>query len=73
MFAGFVTVGVGFTVMVNVLVGPVQKFVPDNKYLGVTVMVAIIGALVLFVAVKEVIFPVPFAARPIVGVLFTQV
>ena len=40
--------------------------------IGVTVMVAVIGTAVEFEAVKGLIFPVPFAPRPIEGVSFDQ-
>lgn len=40
---------------------------------GVTVMVAVTGLLLLLIAVKPVIFPVPLAARPIDVLLFVQV
>jgi hypothetical protein len=36
------------------------------------VMVAVIGEVPLFTALKEDIFPVPLAARPILVVLFVQ-
>jgi hypothetical protein len=62
-----VTVGVGFTVMVNVFEAPGQPFA-----VGVTVMVAVTSAVPVFVAVKDAIFPVPLAARPILAVLFVQ-
>ncbi|MBV6484103.1 MAG: hypothetical protein KFKLKKLM_00587 [Flavobacteriales bacterium] len=39
---------------------------------GVTVMFAVIGAVVVLVAVKEAISPVPFAAKPIVVLSFVQ-
>jgi hypothetical protein len=39
---------------------------------GVTVIVAVIGAFVLLVAVKEGTSPVPFAARPMFMLLFVQ-
>ena len=39
---------------------------------GVTVIVAVIGALVLFTAVKELILPVPDAAKPILVLLLVQ-
>jgi hypothetical protein len=39
---------------------------------GVTVMVAVTGAGVALVAVKDAIFPDPLAARPMDGVLFVQ-
>jgi hypothetical protein len=65
------TVAVGLTVMVNVMVVPVQ-LTPALVYVGVTTMVAVTGAVVLFTAVNELIFPVPLAAKPIEGVLFAQ-
>jgi hypothetical protein len=61
------TVAVGFTVMVNVFAAPVQPFA-----VGVTVIVAVTGALVVFTPLNEGIFPVPLAARPMDGVLFVQ-
>jgi len=54
---------------------PVQPTVPMVK-IGVTVMVAVIGAVPLLVAVKEGIpveLPALFAARPIDGVSLIQV
>jgi len=45
---------------------------PQPDAVGVTVMVAVIGALVVLVAVKAGILPVPLAARPIAGLLFVQ-
>src|SRR5690606_16282771 len=59
--------GVGLTVRLNTSVSPVH---PCAK--GVTVIVAVTGALVLLVPVKEGMFPVPVADRPIEGVLFVQ-
>ena len=41
-------------------------------YVGVTVIVAVIVALVVLVAVNEEILPVPLAARPIAVLLFVQ-
>ena len=61
------TVGTGFTVIVKVMVGPVQPLA-----VGVTVMVATTGTPVMFVAVKLAILPVPAAARPIPGALLVQ-
>jgi len=58
--------GEGFTVIVNVIGAP-EQVVPKLVYLGVTVIVAVIGALVVLVAVKEGIFPVPDEASPIEG------
>jgi hypothetical protein len=65
------TVAVGFTVMVNVIDVPTQ-LTPAFVYVGVTTMVAVIGAVVALVATKEPILPVPLAAKPIEGVLLTQ-
>ena len=62
-----VTAGVGFTVIVNVTGVPAQPFAE-----GVTVTVAVTGALVVFVAVNAVISPEPLAAKPIEGVSFVQ-
>jgi hypothetical protein len=61
----------GLTVMVNVIGVPLQV-PPALVKLGVTVMVATIGAVDPLVAVKEGIFPVPLAARPIAGALLVQ-
>ena len=61
----------GLTVMVNVLTAPVHVTVPF-AYEGVTVMVAITGAVPVFVALKAAIFPDPLAANPIEGLSFTQ-
>ena len=64
---GCTTSGVGLTVMVNISGGPLQ---PNAT--GVTVIVAVTGALVILIAVNEVIFPFPLAARPIEVLLFVQ-
>jgi hypothetical protein len=61
------TTAVGLTVMVNVTDVPGQPAAT-----GVTVIVAVTGALVVLVAVKLGMLPVPDAARPILGVLFVQ-
>lgn len=66
-FATAFTVGVGFTVMVKLTGKPPQ---PVEE--GVTVMVAVIGALVLLVAVKLAILPVPLAASPMAVLLLVQ-
>ena len=63
-----VRVGVGFTVIVNVIGVPLQPFLA-----GVTVIVATSGAEVVFVVAKAPILPVPLAANPIAGVLFVHV
>ena len=65
------TVAVGLTVMVNVLEVPTQLTPPLVK-VGVTVIVAITGVVVVLLATKVGIFPVPLAAIPIDGALFTQ-
>ena len=51
----------------KVLVDPVQPLAD-----GVTIIVAVTGALVVLVAVNDAILPVPFAARPIEVVLFVH-
>ena len=65
------TDGVGFTVIVNVLDAPVQVTPPLVK-VGVTVMVAVMAAVLTLVAVKLAILPVPAAARPMLVLLFVQ-
>ena len=71
-FATALTVGIGFTVIVNVL-GVPATVKPPFEYVGVTVIVATTGAFVVFIAVKAAIVdPVPLAARPILVVLFVQ-
>jgi hypothetical protein len=59
-FAGSVTVGVGFTVIVKVCGVPVH-----GPKTGVTVIVDVIGSAVALVAVKDAMFPLPDAASPI--------
>jgi len=58
-----VSTGVGLTVIVKVLDGPVQSRDPKLK-VGVTVMVADIGKVLVLTAIKA-IFPVPSAPSPI--------
>ena len=65
------TVAVGLTVIVNDLGVPTQ-LVPPFVNVAITVIVAITGAVPLFVAVKAAMFNVPLAPRPIDVVLFTQ-
>ena len=60
--------GFGLTVMVQLDGVPMQPLM-----VGVTVMVAVMGALVALVAVNEGIFPVPFAPKPIAGFEFVHV
>ena len=61
----------GFMVIVKVLEGPVQ-LVPPFEKVGVTVIVATIGLLVLFIGVKTGRVPVPEPFIPIPVVLFVQ-
>jgi hypothetical protein len=65
--AGFVTVGVGLTVMVKETGAPVQPLA-----VGVTSIVPAIGAFVELVAGKEAISPFPMAANPIAALVFVQ-
>ena len=65
------TFPVGLTVMVNVLDVPTQ-LTPALVKVGVMEMVAVTGLLVVLVAINEAILPAPLAARPIEGVLLTQ-
>ena len=69
--AGWITSPVGLTVIVKVLVGPVQ-LTPPLVNVGVTTIVAITGAVPVLVAVNEAMFPVPEAKSPIPGVSFVQ-
>ena len=57
--------------MVNDCMGPVQAGVPFEND-GVTVIVAVMGLAVAFVALNAVIFPVPAAANPMAGFEFVQ-
>ena len=57
--------------MVNVLDVPTQ-LTPALVNVGVTIMVAVTGALVALVATKDAILPAPLAAKPIDGALFAQ-
>ena len=68
-FATAFTVAIGFTVIVNVIGAPVQ---PDMIE-GVTVMVAVVALVNVFDVTKDGIFPLPLAANPIDGLLFTHV
>ena len=49
-----------------------KQVLPPLEYDGVTIMVAIIGALVVIKVVNEVISPLPDAGSPIEVVLFVQ-
>lgn len=62
-----VAVGVGFTLMVK------TSGVPEHPFAtGVTVIVAVTGAVPVFVAVNDEIFPVPLAPSPIDVALLVQ-
>ena len=65
------TVAVGFTVMVNDNGVPTQ-LTPALVKVGVTVIVAVTAVVPILTAVNENMFPLPLAARPMDGVLFTQ-
>ena len=62
-----VTKGLGFTVIVNVIEEPVQPL-----SVGVTVIVAVIGAPELLFTVKDGIFPDPEEASPMAVLLLVQ-
>ncbi len=67
-FAGTLTAGVGLTVMVKLCGMPVHPLA-----VGVTVIVAITGAVVLLITVKlAMLLSVPLAARPMVVSEFVQ-
>ena len=68
--AGWLTVGVGLTVIVNVVVAPVQV-VPPLVKVGVTTIVPVIGAMPAFVDVKDML-PVPLAPKPMAVLLLVQ-
>jgi len=61
---------VGFTMIVKVCNEPVHEVLPFAK-VGVTSIVAIIGAEVVLVAVKEIL-PFPLAVKPIFVLLLVQ-
>ena len=57
--------------MVNVLDDPLQ-LIPELVNVGVTVMVATTGEVVVLMAVNDAIFPLPFDASPMLVVLLVQ-
>jgi hypothetical protein len=67
LFGGGNTLGIGFTVIVNILGVPGQ--IPLK---GVTVIVAVTGALPVLMAVKAGISPLPPAARPMEVFVFVH-
>ena len=62
------TVGVGFTVIVNVMGVPVQT----PPVVGVTVIVEVMGVVPALVAVNEPMLPLPLPVRPMPVLLFVQ-
>ena len=70
-FATLFIVGVGFTVMVKLTVDP-SHVTPPLVADGVTVMTASIAEVLVFVAVKVAISPVPLAASPMEGCVFVH-
>ena len=68
-FATAFIVAIGLTVIVKVIGAPVQPFAVD----GVTVIVAVVALVRLLFVVNDGILPLPLAAKPIDGLLFTQV
>ena len=58
--------------MVKVMGVPVQTAPVVGEVTGVTVIVAVMGALVAFVVMNEAISPEPLAAKPIPVLLFVQ-
>jgi hypothetical protein len=64
--------GLGFTVIVKVLAGPVQ-LTPPATIVAFTVMVAVIADVVGLYAVKLGRLPIPLAPRPMNVLLFVQV
>lgn len=66
------TFGTGFTVTVNVTGVPVQMAPVVGEVVGVTVIVAVTGAVPLFTPTNEAMLPEPLAARPMAGLLFVQ-
>lgn len=64
---GTVTAGKGLTVMVKLTGVPVQLLL-----IGVTVMVAVRGDVVVLLAIKAGTFPDPLATSPMAGLEFVQ-
>ena len=67
-FAGTVTIGVGFTVMVKLWVGPTHPFA-----VGVTVTIDVAATVPLLSAIKEDIPPEPTDASPVLELLLAHV
>ena len=68
---GWITCPVGLTVIVKVLVGPVQ-LTPPFVNVGVTVIVATTGTIPVLMPVKAAMLPLPEAARPMLVTSFVQ-
>ena len=68
--AGRSTCAFGFTVIVNVVGVPLQV-TPALVYVGVTIIIAIIGCVPSLIAVKEILFPELFT-NPILGAELVQ-
>jgi hypothetical protein len=60
------------TLITDTVLSPEFATYTKLKDTGVAVMVAVIGLLPVFTAMKEGISPVPVAESPMPGVLFTQ-
>ena len=69
--AGTFTLAVGFTVMVKVLLAPLQV-IPPLVNVGVTVIVAVTGVLPALTAVNDGIVLVPDAPSPMLVLLLVQ-
>ena len=61
-------IGIGLITMLKVIVFPLQLF---DK--GVTVIMVDMGTVSVFDGVKDGIFPIPFAGRPIEGLLLLHI
>ena len=68
--SGWSTTAVWLTVIVKVLVGPVQEVLPLLK-VGVTTIVPVIGEVPPLVAVKDIL-PLPVEARPMFELLLVH-
>jgi hypothetical protein len=69
--AGWLTLAVGFTVMVNVLDAPLQ-LIPPLVNVGVIVIVAVTGVLPALMAVNDGIVLAPLAPSPMLVLLLVQ-
>lgn len=69
--AGWLTLAVGFTVMVNVVAVP-EQLMPPLVNVGVTVIVAVTGVLPVLIAINDGMALAPLAPRPIEVLLLVQ-